>query len=439
MANTAPALVCCVLIFFCVYAAYDLPAALVLQLREELKLSQTQFALLYAVPGAVGVFLSLTLSIHGLKHLGVSQSMVLFSALAFGGQAAFAVGVERELFWLAVCGRAAVAAGRESLLVALQTLLVMWYPGGKTTVFAGVTLCAARMGTVASFLGAPAVLSYAMRDGVTLDPLAQTAIFSAGVAAVAFLAAIALAVVGVACRVAPPSRPPPLPERISASKACALGGEFWLLALSGALLYGCVLSFAQVASALLQDNYFGTACLRGPIRKTCRQDATHDANVLLSIPFAIAAVFSPFLVGGVERIGKRSLLVAFAALVTAGAFALLRVTAGVRQEDGPEYATMLLGLCYAVFGAALWPAIATAVKRDQLSTAYAVAGAVQQLSLTVGPLAVGAAYDYYGSWRPVEIGLISVCALAFLLAMLSAAMEKPRAPPSSERLLGNAV
>jgi len=191
---------------------------------------------------------------------------------------------------------------------------------------------------------------------------------------------------------------------------------FWLLAIMCCIVYGTVLPFNNVASALLLDrDYFpqGSVWKYPGGQKTFVYDGSNDhqmaimcsnreghardsafcqalveaqttAGLVMSEPYVLSALLTPLFGSMVDRYGQRATLVVLSAALLATSHALLALTS--------LPAPLLLvgiGLGYAVFASVIWPSIPSVVGRQQLGIAYGLVTTLQNSVLFVLPLVVG--------------------------------------------------
>ena len=263
---------------------------------------------------------------------------------------------------------------------------------------------------------------------------------------------------GAASGTPPPSPPPSPPAAAAATTTCAgacealmltmardvrmLPRPFWLLAIMCCIVYGAVLPFNNVASALLLDrDYFpqGTIWQYPGGQKTFVYDGSNDhrmaimcsnreghardsafckalaeaqttAGLVMSEPYVpttarphtsigacmcsprrplphryvLSALLTPLFGSMVDQYGQRATLVVLSAALLATSHALLALTS--------LPAPLLLvgiGLGYAVFASVIWPSIPSVVGRQQLGIAYGLVTTLQNSVLFVLPLVVG--------------------------------------------------
>ena len=247
--------------------------------------------------------------------------------------------------------------------------------------------------------------------------------------------------------------------------------SFWMLTVSCLAVYGCVLPFNNVASSLLMErSYFkpsprgcrlvdptrcqsadnppdagrGSECpgddasFAPPLprnvsigeidcslarwkgagactREWCRRQtaAIQTANGMMSIPFIMSAVASPFLGYAIDRFGGRALL----ALLCPAVLIAVHLLLGYALSIGPALPLVGQGLAYSVFAAALWPSVPFTVPGGAEGLAYGLITAVQNGGLGGFPLLVSIAYDAAGqSYIPAAELLFTGFAVVGLVA-----------------------
>jgi MFS family permease len=225
------------------------------------------------------------------------------------------------------------------------------------------------------------------------------------------------------------------------SDVVKLPRAFWLLTLLCAIVYGAVLPFNNIASALLLErDYFpqgstwdlpghfpngtdanstdasgtgasgtgasgtgasgtsrhfvfrgrpppGVDCMRPSGQRTAfcvaQAKAQAKANLVMSEPYTLSALLTPLLGSGVDRWGGRSTLI----LVSASALVIVHLLLGLTQLPA-EYVLLGLGLGYSIFASVVWPAIPAVVERRFLGTAYGLVTSCQNFGLFLLPLLV---------------------------------------------------
>ena len=124
--------------------------------------------------------------------------------------------------------------------------------------------------------------------------------------------------------------------------------------------------------------------------KYCAQfdSAVDKAATMMSIPYLISAVISPFLGFFVDMYGFRAVMATLAPLVLLGVHSTLGLT-----SINPAYPMVAQGLAYSVFAAALWPSVPYVVEEKSIGSAYGLLTAVQNGGLAVFPIVIGTILD----------------------------------------------
>jgi len=415
------------------YYCYDNPAALYSQLAQ-LFASTPHFDLwfdgLYSVYSLPNIVLPL---IGGMivDRAGVVFSLNLFTLLILCGQVVTAAACGAGSLRGMLLGRAIFGLGGESLSVAQSAFVTRWFQSKELALALGLTLSVARFGSVLNNAASPWIAAE--------DPAGVPAALWAG-AAVCVLSM--LCSVGLGAIDAHYTRR--IAERFRIEDDDANGGDgpvlwkdltrfgrpFWKLACCCLVVYGCVLPFNNVASALLQERDFfppgslwpgadashpHTPWRYDPLRGAshppdARCSHRHGAGLaafcaaqaqalatsseVMSEPYVISALLTPLLGWAVDRYGGRATLCVASALCVTLVHLALGLTAL------PAALLLLgLGLGYSVFASVIWPSVAYVVDSRALGTAYGVVTSLQNLGLCLIPLAVGAVHEATRGWH----------------------------------------
>lgn len=174
---------------------------------------------------------------------------------------------------------------------------------------------------------------------------------------------------------------------------------FWILTGSCLTVYCTVLPFNNIASNFIQQKW---------------DVSNEDANTIMTATYLVAGVLSPFMGWVIDRVGLRAVLNVVAALLIVGVHALLGFT-----ELNPIFPLVVLGLCYSIYAAALWPSIALVIEPEKQGTAYGVVTAVQNAGLALSPVVIGAltppACD--NNYKCVELFFICLGAVGVLFGL----------------------
>lgn len=227
---------------------------------------------------------------------------------------------------------------------------------------------------------------------------------------------------------------------------------FWILVISCAAVYGCILPFNNISSSLLQErNYFQTpssSCqltnpyqcesdlnppencpsshwykpplpynytstdgtVYNPLEESdidCTQDewkdgctkeycdrlnkAESEASVVMSIPYIISACLSPPLGFFVDFFGFRAVIAAIAPLILIIVHLFLGLT-----KVNPIGPLVGQGLAYTGFVSVLWPSVPLVVEEELTGLAFGIVTSVQNLACAVIPLIIASIYSQSG-------------------------------------------
>ncbi|KAF4321703.1 hypothetical protein BBO99_00001683 [Phytophthora kernoviae] len=189
------------------------------------------------------------------------------------------------------------------------------------------------------------------------------------------------------------------------------GARVMLFAFSTAILAGQLI-FATGGNINCDDD----AWKLGPLTKiycATKTEAAQKAATPMSIPYIISAVISPFLGFVVDRIGLRALL----ALVAPLALTAVHIMLGLTVVN--LYVPLVLqGVAYSVFAAALWPSVPYVVQAKHVGTAYGAITAIQNIGLSLFPLAVATEFNHDERYIPgVELLFVSFGVLGSLVGI----------------------
>lgn len=467
-----------ILLFSCImmianYYCYDIPAALNSQMDDYFgnpSNYETMYSLLYTLYSIPNIILPF-FGGYFVGQLGVRICLLVFTILITLGQLVVAIGLSSKSWPIMFIGRVIYGLGGENLGVANSAILSIWFEGKELAFAFGLNLSIARLGSVINNLVSPAIadsisIEFAMWFGVIL---CASSIFS--VIVIGSIDKTVELLLGkeddrkgllndtenaiesdhlidnskegertqsrtnsiVAAEISDIEI-----NKISLRDVFTFGQIFWITTVTCVVVYGCVLPFNNIASALLLErDYFmtppdecqltdPTICqsdtnvpincpsskwYQPPIPNTfttddidcndsyysdvctveyCNRlsDAQVQANTVMSIPYIISASLSPFLGGFVDRYGLR------AVIATLSPMALVIVHAFLGYSDVSPIGPMVgQGLAYACFAAVIWPSVALIVESRVVGLAYGVIVSIQNFGLAVFPLIIASIYS----------------------------------------------
>jgi len=406
------------------YYCYDNPAALYKNLESRFWYEDKfdyYFDLLYSVYSLPNIVLPMAGGML-VDRAGVCFSLSLFAALILLGQVVVAAGCQASSLQLMLLGRAIFGLGGESISVAQSAMITQWFAERELALALGVSLSVSRFGSVINNVVSPRIVlspGHSVTDALWVGAL--TCVFSLGCAlAMAFIDARATRAITAASRnqgdvleQGAPNSAAGEPPRLR--DATRFSAPFWLLAVSCVVVYGTVLPFNNVASALLQERDFfkfgttwrgshnstfvfgphathppHTRCSASPDSPFCHAlfEAERRAGLVMSVPYVISAICTPIMGLIVDRYGGRANLVVVAPAT------LLAVHLSLALTSLPAASLLIgLGLGYMVFASVIWPSIPSVVAPRHVGTAYGLVTAMQNMGLFAIPIAVGMVHD----------------------------------------------
>ncbi len=135
-----------------------------------------------------------------------------------------------------------------------------------------------------------------------------------------------------------------------------------------------------------EDPFWSKGCTSNycNVQKT----ATEKSARVMSIPYLLSAILSPFLGFVVDRIGCRAVIALFASVLLIVVHVVLAVT-----QSSPIIPLIGQGLAYSMYAAVIWPSIPLVVPQKYTGTAFGVITSVQNIGLVTFPLMVAAVYN----------------------------------------------
>lgn len=434
------------------YYSYDIPSATKNPLQDYLNLTDTQYNMIYTVYSIPNMLLP----VFGgalVDLIGVNTTIIGFLVIIAVGQAFFAMGITVKFFPLVLAGRVIMGVGGESLGVAQSTLLASWFKGKEVAFAMGLNLSVSRMGSVINDYLSPYIYTnYSLPDVLWVGFVAcvvslLAAIFLVVIDKVKSRQYMSLSLPGslnsthnhspsISYQNSQQLHESPSSQQFrnssssnrqrmnasseyeqqqqhtsfsysnnnSPSRSSIISHSdtdsdndaefdfrdilhfplsFWILCCSIIGFYGSLLPFNNVASGILQDQY-GLSI--------------HKAGILLSIPFTISAIASPFLGAVIDRFGYKGVNI----LVTSIALTIAHTLFALGFSN-PYVPLVLIGFSYALYAACVWPLIAVIMPSRLHGTAYGISFSMQNCGLALTPLLVGFITDVTNDWRAVEL------------------------------------
>lgn len=141
-----------------------------------------------------------------------------------------------------------------------------------------------------------------------------------------------------------------------------------------------MLPFNNIASGFITQKYLAPGTPPDELSSSVKS----KANTIMLVTYLTAGFLSPVMGGIIDRIGYRGVLNVFASCLIVGVHLVFRFS-----DLYPILPLLVLGLCYSIYAAALWPSIALVVAKEHTATAYGVVTAVQNAGLALSPIIIG--------------------------------------------------
>ena len=119
-----------------------------------------------------------------------------------------------------------------------------------------------------------------------------------------------------------------------------------------------------------------------------QKKATEKSARVMSIPYLLSAILSPFLGFVVDKIGCRAVIALFASVLLIVVHVVLAVT-----RCSPILPLVGQGFAYSMYAAVIWPSVPLVVPQKYTGTAFGVITSVQNIGLVTFPLMVAAIYN----------------------------------------------
>ena len=166
----------------------------------------------------------------------------------------------------------------------------------------------------------------------------------------------------------------PASEKVKFSDVKYFGFSYWMITINCFVVYIDVSCFNNIASNFFQKRF---------------DYSTTESGMIISITYGIAAILCPVFGILVDRVGRRVILIIFAACCVASVHILFILTPDSHQPIYPIFYMVILGLGYSIYASVMWASIPYLVEPKTIGTAFGVTTAIQNLGLGVGPIVVG--------------------------------------------------
>jgi len=389
------------------YYAFDAVGPLAPVLSRQLQFTDSEIGLLQASYSLPNVFILLAAGLI-IDRVGARKSMLVFSALVFGGLVVTALTPRIALM---AAGRVMTGVGSESLAMATHVAIARWFLRGELSLAFGVRTSLCRLGSLtAQTSPAWAAAAYAYwRWPLWL---------AVGFGGICLAGAVLFWILETKGERRFELATPPHGSRLDLRNVFVFNRSFWLLAAICFAFYGCIFPFQTFGQKFLIES---------------RGVTPGSASLLVGMEPLFSLALMPLFGHVVDRYGRRSLFMMIGSLLLVPVFPMLSYT-GIP----PIVPMALMGLAFAMVPAVLWMAIVFVVDRSRLGLASAVVDIVQQVGLVVVNLLIGWSNDRWlasatnpGGYRP---GMWVFTVLALLAVSAAIALKRVESGPHAHGL-----
>ncbi|KAH8317227.1 hypothetical protein KR074_006608 [Drosophila pseudoananassae] len=369
------------LVFMCLlgfgsYFCYDNPGALQDHFKEDLKISTTQFSLIYSIYSWPNVVLCFLGGFLIDRLFGIRLGTVIYMLILLVGQLLFASGGILDAFWLMILGRFIFGIGAESLAVAQNSYAVLWFKGKELNMVFGLQLSVARFGSTVNFWVMQPIYDYVSKSYQGHRALGVVLLLATLTCVMSLICALILGWMDKRAERILQRNSNPAGQIPKLTDIFTFKAPFWMVSIICVAYYVAIFPFIALGQNFFVDRF-------GLTKK--------EANTVDSLVYLIAAVSSPIFGFIIDKLGRNVTWVFTATLTTIGAHALLTFT-----QLTPYVGMIIMGLSYSMLAASLWPLVALIIPEYQLGTAYGFCQSIQNLGLAVITIIAGIIVDHSG-------------------------------------------
>ncbi len=347
------------------YYFYDALSPVADLLSKQLGFTDANIGLLQGIYSFPNIF---TVVIGGIiiDRIGVRRATLIYGILCFVGAV---INVLSGKLWLMALGRLIFGMGAESLIVAVSTVIAVWFKGRELSFAFGLNLTFARIGSFLA-LNSPswAKAAYVNWRYPFLIGVGVCSLCVVGSIVYFFLDAYAEKhyALGQAAT-----------DKVVFKDLFQFGASYWYIVALCIVFYSAIFPFQTFAVKFFMDAHH-----------TSRE----FGGFLSSMLTLFAMIATPLFGLLVDKIGKRALFMMFASLLLIPVYIMM----GYTQVN--LYIPMaMMGVSFSLIPAVMWPAVAYIVDPGRLGTAYGVMTMIQNIGLFGFNVLIGWANDYAGA------------------------------------------
>ncbi|KAM3964851.1 lysosomal dipeptide transporter MFSD1 [Aphomia sociella] len=380
------------------YFCYDTPGALVDNFKDDSHLNTSQFAMLYSIYSWPNVILCFIGGYLVDRYFGVRLGTIIYMTIVLIGAIIFAFGVYINAFWLMILGRFVFGIGGESLQVAVNNYVVLWFKGKELNMVFGLQLSFSRFGSTVNFWVMEPIYRWVGNYYWGYERLGVALFLAALTCLISLICGLLLGWMDYrAEKILGRLEEQANEEPFHLKDVLHFKSVFWLVSVICVAYYLAIFPFIALGKIFFERKF---------------DFLPQDANTVNSMVYLLSAALSPFFGILIDKTGRNVMWVIISIVTTIGAHFLLAFT-----FCNPYFGVISLGMSYSLLAAGLWPLVALIVPQNQLGTAYGICQAVQNLGLATVIILAGIIVDQYG-YLMLEMFFLGCLFVSLIAAVL---------------------
>ncbi len=332
------------------YYVYDSIAPIADILKSQLNFSDEQIGSLYSVYSVAAI---VVLLIGGfiIDRFGTKKSTMVFAALCLVAGVLTAISPKLEIMLI---GRVILGLGAEPLIVAITTALAKWFKGKELSFAFGINLTIARLGSVAADNSPSWASAY-------YDNWQSPLVIAAIISAICVIGALVYWLLENYAEKNYHLGRAGETDKFVFSDLYKFPMSFWLIVGLCITFYSAIFPFRTFAIKFFMEAH---------------SIPRETAGFLNSILPTSAIIATPLFGLLVDRVGNRSLFMAFGSLLIIPVYLMMAYT-----NITLYIPIIMMGVAFSLIPAVMWPSVAYIVEEKRLGTAYSVMTLIQQIGL----------------------------------------------------------
>ncbi|CAK1603057.1 unnamed protein product [Parnassius mnemosyne] len=380
------------------YFCYDTPGALADNFKGDSHLNTSQFALLYSIYSWPNVILCFIGGYLIDRYFGIRLGTIIYMIIVTLGAIVFATGVYINAYWLMILGRFIFGIGGESLQVAVNSYVVLWFKGKELNMVFGLQLSFSRFGSTVNFWVMEPIYRWVANYYGGYERLGVALFIASFTCVGSLICGLLLGWMDYrAEKILGRREEHNSEEPLRLLDIVNFKPVFWLVSVICVAYYLAIFPFIALGKLFFERKF---------------DFSPQDANTVNSMVYLLSAALSPFFGILIDKTGRNVMWVIISTITTIGAHFLLAFT-----FFNPYLGVIILGISYSLLASGLWPLVALIVAGNQLGTAYGICQAVQNLGLATVLILAGVIVDRYGYFM-LEMFFLGCLFISLIAAVL---------------------